>query len=97
MLWLSICAGLVLRTNEAPKYHHAFLALSVVSLFSLPLVATINFQYIWSNRKLELKYPLFNFQAEEENVAEGAKRIENNNIIIIVGFIIDEEHRESLN
>lgn len=48
-----ICAGQVLRTNDAPKYHNAFLALSVVSIFSLLVVACITVQYILSNRKLE--------------------------------------------
>lgn len=48
-----ICAGQVLRTNDAPKYHNAFLALPVVSIFSLLVIACITVQNIWSNRKLE--------------------------------------------
>lgn len=61
-----ICAGQVLRTNDALKYHDAFLAVSVISIFSLLVVACINVQYIWSNHKLEQKYPLANNHVRKE-------------------------------
>lgn len=91
-----ICAGQVLRTNDAPKYHNAFLALSVVSIFSLLVVACIAVQYILSNRKLEQKYLLANKKVGKENVTAETKKIENDNTVIIVGNIIDESHMEKL-
>ena len=91
-----ICAGQILRTNDAPKYHNAFLALSVVSIFSFLVVSCIAVQYIWSNRKLEQKYPLANIQVGEENFTAEARKIEYDNTVIVVGNIIDESQMEKL-
>lgn len=71
-----ICAGQVLRTNDAPKYHNAFLALPVVSIFSLLVIACITVQNIWSNRKLEQKFPLANNQVSEENFTAETRKVE---------------------
>lgn len=91
-----ICAGQILRTNDTPKYHNAFLALSVVSIFSLLVVSCITFQYIWSNRKLEKKYPSLNNQIGEESSTAETKAKKNDNTIVVVGKIEDESHMESL-
>lgn len=91
-----ICAGQVLRTNDAPKYHNAFLALPVVSIFSLLVIACITVQNIWSNRKLEQKFPLANNQVSEENFTAETRKVENDNTVIIVRNIIDESHMEKL-
>lgn len=88
-----ICAGgQVLKTNDALKYHKAFLALFVVSIFSLLVVACIAVQYIWSNRKLEQKFPLANSQVGEENFTAETRKIENDNAVIIARNIIYESH-----
>ncbi|CAH2353798.1 uncharacterized transporter [[Candida] railenensis] len=77
-----ICGGQILRTNDSPNYVHAFLALMIVSIFTLCLAVFMTVQYIYSNKQLDLKYPNLAIQAESDHETQ-IEKVYNNRIVII--------------
>lgn len=82
-----ICGGQILRTNDSPKYVHAFLALTVISIFTLLLAIFMTVQYVYSNKQLDLKYPGANDQKEVNHEAHLERS--NRNTIVLIGKNID--------
>ncbi|OWB68420.1 hypothetical protein B5S30_g3800 [[Candida] boidinii] len=69
-----ISGGQILRTNDAPRYIHAFTALVVISAFTLCVAIALTIQYLPTKSRKELKEAYQQVEAEKLKELSERKR-----------------------